>query len=118
MLMFLFLGRAGVLTQPQSANPFVVLRAEGIALFLQLVIAATYEIVLTATRGGTLGKHALGLRIVTAEGQRIGWSRATGRYFAQAITGFTFGIGYVIAAFDAEKRTLHDHICGTRVVRK
>jgi hypothetical protein len=27
-------------------------------------------------------------------------------------------IGYIIAAFDNEKRALHDHICTTRVVYK
>ena len=27
------------------------------------------------------------------------------------------GIGYLIAAFDDQKRTLHDHICDTRVIR-
>ena len=99
-------------------DPWAILRVEGIVLFLQFLIAATYEIALTATRGGTLGKHALGLRVVSADGQPFGWSRAVGRYFAQAITGFTFGVGYIIAAFDPQKRTLHDHICGTRVVRK
>ena len=25
-------------------------------------------------------------------------------------------IGFIIAGFDSEKRALHDHICGTRVV--
>jgi len=25
-------------------------------------------------------------------------------------------IGYIMAAFDSEKRALHDHICDTRVI--
>jgi hypothetical protein len=29
-----------------------------------------------------------------------------------------FGIGYIIVAFDDQKRALHDHICSTRVVSK
>jgi uncharacterized RDD family membrane protein YckC len=28
------------------------------------------------------------------------------------------GIGFIMAAFDDERRTLHDRICETRVVRK
>jgi hypothetical protein len=27
-------------------------------------------------------------------------------------------IGYIMVAFDQEKRSLHDHICNTRVVYK
>jgi uncharacterized RDD family membrane protein YckC len=27
-------------------------------------------------------------------------------------------IGYIMAAFDEEKRALHDRICSTRVVRR
>jgi uncharacterized RDD family membrane protein YckC len=34
------------------------------------------------------------------------------------LSGFTFYIGFIIAAFDPEKRALHDHICGTRVIRR
>jgi hypothetical protein len=30
----------------------------------------------------------------------------------------TYFVGYIIAAFDREKRTMHDRICKTRVVRK
>ena len=27
-------------------------------------------------------------------------------------------IGYILAAFDDQKRSLHDHICNTRVIYK
>jgi hypothetical protein len=27
-------------------------------------------------------------------------------------------IGYIIAAFDGQKRALHDHMCDTRVIYK
>jgi len=33
------------------------------------------------------------------------------------LSGMTLGIGYILAAFDAEKRGLHDMICDTRVIR-
>ena len=46
------------------------------------------------------------------------YGRATGRYFAHFLSSFTLGIGYLIAAFDNEKRALHDHVCDTRVVYK
>ena len=41
---------------------------------------------------------------------------AAGRYFAKYLSAMIFMIGFIIAGFDREKRALHDHICGTRVV--
>jgi len=32
------------------------------------------------------------------------------------ISGITLGIGYIMAAFDSQKRALHDRICETRVI--
>jgi len=68
--------------------------------------------------GATPGKMACGLKIVTSEGGRVSYLRAFGRYWAEQLSGMLLYIGYIIAAFDAEKRSLHDHICGTRVVKK
>jgi uncharacterized RDD family membrane protein YckC len=54
---------------------------------------------------------------VRADGGRLGGWRAFARYWAEQVTGLTFFAGYVMAAFDEEKRALHDFICDTRVVR-
>lgn len=67
--------------------------------------------------GATLGKMALGLRVVTAEGQRLGFAQATGRYFAKYVSWAILGIGFIMAAFTDKKRGLHDVIAGTLVVR-
>ncbi|MBX7258041.1 MAG: RDD family protein [Candidatus Hydrogenedentes bacterium] len=66
--------------------------------------------------GATPGKLALGLRVVREDGSPITYLRAFARYWGDVLTGLTFFIGYIIAAFDDEKRALHDHICSTRVV--
>ena len=84
---------------------------------LRLVIAAAYEIFLTAQYGGTLGKLVLGLRVITAGGDRLSLGLSTGRYFAQILSAFTLTIGYIMAGIDDQKRALHDRICNTRVVR-
>jgi hypothetical protein len=44
--------------------------------------------------------------------------RAIGRYFAKLLSMLILGIGYIMVAFDSEKRGLHDMICDTRVVRQ
>jgi uncharacterized RDD family membrane protein YckC len=69
--------------------------------------------------GATPGKMALGLRVVRADGGPLGHGRIMGRFFAEIISKyFTFGLGYLTCLADDEKRTLHDFIAGTRVVKK
>jgi len=82
------------------------------------VLPFAYSVFFVGRYGATPGKMACGLLVVRADGSRVGCGRAAGRYLADLLNGCTFGIGYVIAAFDEEKRALHDHICDTRVVHK
>jgi uncharacterized RDD family membrane protein YckC len=57
------------------------------------------------------------LKVVTADNDRVSYPRAFGRYFAEILSGLILLIGYIMAAFDDQKRTLHDRICDTRVIR-
>ncbi len=66
----------------------------------------------------SLGKMAVGIKVVRTDGERITFWRAFGRYFAYMLGGFTLGIGYVIAAFTDRKQAMHDMICDTLVVDK
>lgn len=77
-----------------------------------------YSIYLTGKYGATWGKMAVGIRVVGEDGSRVSYARSTGRFFAEWLSGMTMGIGYIIAAFDSEKRSLHDHVCATRVIYK
>lgn len=87
-------------------------------LILNLLVQLGYQVFFLGKYGATPGKMLLGLRVVTPEGEPITYMRALGRWAAEIVTGCTFLIGYIIAAFDEEKRSLHDRIAGTRVVRK
>lgn len=64
----------------------------------------------------TPGKKAIGLKVTDLQGNRISFGRATGRYFAEWITGMTFFVGYVMVAFTQKRQSLHDMIAGTVVV--
>jgi uncharacterized RDD family membrane protein YckC len=68
--------------------------------------------------GGTLGKLALGLRVVDEHGMYLSFGRASGRYFAKILSSCTLLIGFIIAGFDPQKRALHDRIATTFVLRK
>jgi uncharacterized RDD family membrane protein YckC/Tfp pilus assembly major pilin PilA len=83
------------------------------------VFAWLYSVLLeSSSLQATLGKMAFGIRVTDLDGQRIGFGRATGRYFAKWISGFTLGVGFVMAAFTQRRQALHDKIAGTLVLRK
>lgn len=65
----------------------------------------------------TLGKQALGIKVTGLDYQQISFGRATGRHFAEYLSGLTFLIGYIMAAFTKKKQALHDIIAGTLVVK-
>ena len=65
----------------------------------------------------TPGKMACGLKVIRPDGEKISYGRACGRFLAEFLSAIILCIGYIMAAFDEEKRTLHDRICDTRVIR-
>jgi uncharacterized RDD family membrane protein YckC len=81
------------------------------------VVAIAYSTYFNGKFGATPGKMACKLRIVRPDGESITYLRALGRYFAEMLSGMILAIGYIMAAFDEEKRSLHDRICDTRVIR-
>ena len=85
---------------------------------IELAVGWLYEAGMTSSaRGATLGKMAVGLRIVTEQGKRLTFLRATGRYFAKIISAIILGIGFLMVAFTDRKRGLHDMIAGTLVIK-
>jgi uncharacterized RDD family membrane protein YckC len=66
----------------------------------------------------TPGKSAFGIKVTDTAGERIGFLRATGRFFALYLSALILFIGFLLAAFTGRKQALHDMIAGTLVVRK
>src|ERR1043166_265711 len=95
-----------------------ILMQQSIVVLLGTLVRLLYTWLLVGRYGATPGKMLVGIRIVTADGQRISYPRAFARYWAEIVSQLTCNIGYILAAFDDEKRTLHDHMCNTRVVYK
>lgn len=95
--------------------------AVGLQIMLQVVgmgAGIAYNTYMHGKYGATLGKMAVGIRVVMADGSPVTYMRAFGRAWADILSGMVCYIGYIIAGFDAEKRSLHDHICQTRVIYK
>lgn len=66
----------------------------------------------------TLGKMAVGIKVVRSDGSRISFLRGVGRYFGLIVSSITLGIGFFMAGFTERKRALHDMLCDTLVVDK
>ena len=64
----------------------------------------------------TPGKLAMRLKAVDQAGCRIGFGRASGRYFGKILSSLIFNIGFALAGWTARKQALHDLLAGTLVV--
>lgn len=95
-------------------------------LMVFFAVGMLYEVGMLKSYGATLGKMACGLKVVRADGSELGWGVCFGRFFMWNVV--TSGIPYlslililittIVAGTDAEKRAIHDRVCGTRVVYK
>ncbi|WP_020699111.1 RDD family protein [Reyranella massiliensis] len=82
-----------------------------------VIVWLYFALMESSERGATLGKMALGLRVVSNSGQRLSFLNATGRYFAKILSAIILCIGFLMIAFTDRKRGLHDMIAGTLVVK-
>lgn len=64
----------------------------------------------------TLGKRALGIKVVDRNGERLSFLHALGRWLAAGLSYLIFYIGFLMAAFTEKKQALHDLIASTYVV--
>ncbi len=116
VVMLGFFGTAVRSMNPEDPNILsTVLLLYGSLLAIQFGSTALYYTWMVGTYGATVGKMACGLRISTPSG-KPGYGRAFGRYAAELVSGMTLGIGYLMVAFDPERRALHDRMCNTWVI--
>ena len=84
----------------------------------EMLIIIGYNVFFNGQFGATLGKLAIGARIVNVDGSAIGFGKALLRWLAMIVSNFTLGIGYLLVAFRTDKRALHDLLVGTKVVAR
>lgn len=89
------------------ALPFVVLFVG------QWLYFALFE---SSAAQATPGKMAFGIKVVDENAQRIGFGRASGRYFGKLVSSLILNIGYLMAGLTGRKQALHDLMAGTFVV--
>jgi uncharacterized RDD family membrane protein YckC len=86
-----------------------------LALMLGWIYYASME---SSSWQATLGKKILGLRVTDLAGNRISFSRASGRFFGKILSGMILGIGFLMAGFTARKQALHDILASCLVLRQ
>jgi uncharacterized RDD family membrane protein YckC len=123
IIQFALMGSMTSLRQPQSGITADALGSMlgmiALIFLLDMVVGCSYEaFFVSSALAATPGKLALDMVVLRPNGARVGFGRACGRYFAKRLNMLTAGVGYLMAAFDSEKRGLHDVICDTRVIRR
>jgi len=84
-----------------------------IALFSYWLYSAVME---SSPLEATVGKLMLRLRVTDADGHRISFIRATGRYWGKIVSLGTFFIGFLMAVGNDRKQALHDRLAQTVVI--
>jgi uncharacterized RDD family membrane protein YckC len=88
-----------------------------LSLLISTVIQLAYQTIAVGKWGKTVGKAALGLKVVKPDGAKVSLMRALGRALAFELNAFTMGLSFLLIAFSHKKRGLHDYIADTIVIK-
>lgn len=103
----------------RMSNPSSMMAMMGLIYTAMIVINWLYYALMESSKNrATLGKMAVGIAVVNEKGERISFLKATGRYFAKILSGLLLGIGFIMAAFDQRKQSLHDRLAKTVVINR
>lgn len=90
----------------------------GLLWLAAFIAGVIYYAKLEGGSGQTLGKMALGIKVVDANtGGSIGTGRGVGRYFARFISSLVCMLGYFWMLWDPQKQTWHDKMTTSYVVK-
>ena len=86
-----------------------------IAFFL--LLNGGYFIAFTTVGGQSIGKMALGIKVISQEEYAVPIGRATLRTLAYIVSALPLGAGFLPGVIGADRLALHDRLAHTRVVR-
>lgn len=82
-----------------------------------IVLFIIYEIIFTSGGRRTVGKKIMGIKVVDKNAKDLNLIKALIRVIGYFISAYTLNLGYIIAAFNSQRITLHDFMASTRVIR-
>jgi uncharacterized RDD family membrane protein YckC len=108
-------------TRPQPQAPsevsFLPIAVSLALVPLALLLGGGYLVYFWGVRGASPGKALFGLAVEGEDGTfPVGMGRASMRVLGYALSFLVLGLGFAMILFGG--RGLHDHIAGTRVVRR
>lgn len=81
-----------------------------------VIFICLYHITFTTVLGQTPGKILMGVRVLTVDGSRVTFWRATLRMFGYVIAMIPFFLGFFWVLIDDRRQGWHDKIAGTFVL--
>jgi uncharacterized RDD family membrane protein YckC len=108
------------LDAPESAlGIFFAFQYNTLGTILVILLGWLYYAAMeSSARQATLGKMALSLAVTDLAGERIGFGRASGRYFGKFLSWLTLLVGFFMAGFTRRKQALHDILAKTLVISR
>jgi len=99
-------------------NVILEVALKGIGYALAVLVAITYYTYLEGGASGqTIGKRALGIRVISLDsGGPIGYGRAFIRFIGRYVSAIVILIGYFWMLWDKESQCWHDKFAGDVVV--
>ncbi|MFJ4830517.1 RDD family protein [Streptomyces sp. NPDC088747] len=86
--------------------------------FIAIIGIAIWQLIQEGRTGQTLGKKALGIRLVREiDGRPMGVGMAFVRRLAHFLDSFACYLGWLWPAWDAKKQTFADKVCSSIVIR-
>jgi uncharacterized RDD family membrane protein YckC len=82
-----------------------------------LLLNGGYFVAFTVVGGQSIGKMALGIRVITQEEESVPVGRATLRTLAYLLSALPLGAGFLVGVLSADRLALHDRLAHTRVIR-
>ena len=87
-------------------------------LMFLMLLKLSYFSAFTAVGGQTIGKMAVGIRVIADGRDSLDGSTAIQRTLAGVLSVVTLGLGFVPALVGSDRRALHDRLTRTRVIEK
>ncbi len=85
--------------------------------FLGYFIPFAYHVLFWTYMGATPGKLALGIKVVTRDGENLSLGKSALRYLGYIISSLLLLFGYLMMLWDRQSQALHDKIADSYVVR-
>ena len=84
--------------------------------FSAFLVLIGYPLILWTLTGQTIGKYALGVRVVRMDGRPLSFMNSVRRLFGYFISLLFLGVGFIWILLSNQRQGWHDKIAGTYVI--